>query len=67
MPSLEDEFSRPCVSAVCQVGLCPSQASNRHSGIYMACAKKEMPLITKQYWTVLIIRISIPMRDPNVN
>lgn len=26
-----------------------------------------MPLVIKQYWTVLIIRISISMRDPNVN
>ena len=50
----EGELSGPCV-VHCWVRLCPSQARERYSRVSMACGKKEMALIIKQYWTFLII------------
>ena len=39
----------------------------RPAVVYVACAKKEMPQSTEQCWTFLIIRVSLPGRNPNVN
>ena len=55
VPPQRLNFLGPVLYTVCWVGLCLSQARERCSRVSMACAKKKMALIIKQYWTFLII------------